>query len=175
MGICLIDIQRAGRYHTAGPAGIDGKRKSGGSHRERVLTAVGGRRRRTHGRRGGEGRRRDPRNVKRDRGGVLQGRGLVRRSFLVEALVTDPSRRASVTNRLCGVAFLVQPPGGISLTPQLSDQHRLRTFFFRLSQKRGNNKQTAPKARQAPSAYRHGIHASPLRKLSLVGFEVGVS
>ena len=61
--------------------------------------------------------------------GVFLGRKLERRSLLVETLLTDPSRRASLTNRLCGVAFLTQPRS-LSQISQLSINICHEPFFF---------------------------------------------
>ena len=52
-------------------------------------------------------------------------------SLLVEALVTDPSRGAPVTNRLCGVAFLTKPPPMSQLdSPRFSKSGIDHALFF---------------------------------------------
>ena len=91
------------------------------------MGATAGRRRRAHGRRGRECGRRDSWGIEGDSDGVLQGRRLVGGPLLVEALVADPRRRASVTDRLCSVAFLAQPQ---SLSPTPGFQSTLVTNLF---------------------------------------------
>lgn len=116
---------------------------------------------------------RDLWDVERDGGGILQGRRVARKSLLVEALLTNPCCRASVTDRLCGVAFLAQPRL-LSETPPLSINIGREPFFFDCCEG-DKHEHAAPRMRRISLAHRQGIQASPLRKLSLVGFEVGAS
>ena len=97
----------------------------------------------------------------------------MRGSLLVETLLTNPCRRASVTDRLCGVAFLAQPRL-LSETRPLSISIGREPFFFDCCEG-DEHEHAVPRTRRIFLAHRQGIQASPLRKLSLVSFEVGVS
>lgn len=128
MGICLIDIQGASRCHAAGTARVDREWKRRSRYWGCVLATVAGWGWTRSRRSGGSGR-----GVVWGPGGdgvgVFLGRKLERRSLLVETLLTDPSRRASLTNRLCGVAFLTQPRS-LSQISQLSINIGHEPFFF---------------------------------------------